>query len=232
MKDAFEPLDDEELDWLDHFLYYRISEDAEFEGHDEGVLGVSELDGLLTAVVSGPVLVPPSQWIPKVWGDYPPEWHDEQEAEKVMLLMMRLWNSIADWLVHEPENFEPLFEEEYQDGEMFTIVDDWCVGYMRGVELSAEHWELDTPEMKALLAPMEVFYGEQATMIEELYDEQEFDDLCAEIIPNVRAIHDHWLARRSQDALTATDTPGLPEIGRDDPCFCGSGKPFRHCCLH
>jgi uncharacterized protein YecA (UPF0149 family) len=86
--------------------------------------------------------------------------------------------------------------------------------------------------MKALLAPMMAFYGEQAMMIEELYDDQEFDDLCAEIIPNVRRIHAFWLARRSQQALAATGTPGLPKIGRDDPCICGSGKPFKHCCLH
>jgi uncharacterized protein len=232
MKDAFEPLDDEELDWLDHFLYHRIDEDAEFEGHDEGVLGVSELDGMLTALVSGPVMVPPSQWIPRVWGDYPPEWHDETELEKVMSLMMRLLNNVASLLEEEPEYFEPLFEEEFDDGETFTIVDDWCVGYMRGVTVSAEHWELDSAAMQTLLAPIMAFNGEQALMIEELYDEQEFDDLCAEIVPNVREIHAYWLAHRLPGEGVATDSPGLPKIGRDDPCFCGSGKPFKHCCLH
>lgn len=232
MKDAFEPLNDDELDWLDHFLYYRIDEDTEFEGHDEGVLGVSELDGLLTAVASGPVMVPPSQWIPQVWGDYQPAWHDEQEVEKVMSLMMRLSNSIAALLMHEPEHFEPLFEEDFDEEETYTIVDDWCEGYMRGVALAEEHWELDTPEMKVLLAPIKAFQDEQVQITEERYNDREIDNLCAAIAPNVREIHAFWQARRSQGALDVTDGRNLPNIGRDDPCFCGSGKPFKHCCLH
>lgn len=36
MKDFFEPLSDDELDWLDSFLLYRIDEGADFEGKDEG----------------------------------------------------------------------------------------------------------------------------------------------------------------------------------------------------
>jgi len=68
MNDMFEPLNEDELSWLDDFLLDRIDEDSEFEGKDEGVLDVSELDGLMTAVVSGPVMIQPSQWIPRVWG--------------------------------------------------------------------------------------------------------------------------------------------------------------------
>jgi len=56
MKDIFEPLSNDELDWLDRFIIYRFNEDADVEGKDEGVLCVSELDGLLTAVVSGPMI--------------------------------------------------------------------------------------------------------------------------------------------------------------------------------
>ena len=78
MKDMFEPLSNEELEWLDDFLLNRIDQEFYDEGVDEGVLNVSDLDGLLTAVVSGPVLVPPSQWLPQVWGDFQPAWKDEQ----------------------------------------------------------------------------------------------------------------------------------------------------------
>ena len=62
-------ISDEDLDFLDNFLLYRIDEDAVNEGDDEGILCVSELDGLLTTVVSGPSLIPPSQWLPAVRGD-------------------------------------------------------------------------------------------------------------------------------------------------------------------
>jgi len=139
---------------------------------------------------------------------------------------------IADLLTHEPENFWPLFEEDFEDGMAYTIVDDWCVGYMRCVALAEEHWALDSTQMKDLLAPILAFKDEQVQITEDCYDDQEIDELCAAIAPNAREIHAFWLARRSQEALAATNSLSLPEIGRDDPCFCGSGKPFRHCCLH
>ncbi len=54
-------LTDEEFDELEQFL-----------NHDSGLdvpMSLSEIDGLLTAVLIGPVFPPPSQWIPLVWGD-------------------------------------------------------------------------------------------------------------------------------------------------------------------
>ncbi len=57
-------LNDEELDWLDEFLLDRVDDDTDTDGNDEGILGISELDGFLTAVVSGPMVVPPSRWLP------------------------------------------------------------------------------------------------------------------------------------------------------------------------
>jgi hypothetical protein len=90
MKDIFEPLSEDELDWLDGFLVYRIDEDADCEGKDEGALNISELDGLLTAIVSGPVTVPPSQWLPQIWGDFPPAWKDETSMRMTIAISRRL----------------------------------------------------------------------------------------------------------------------------------------------
>ncbi|MDH5327952.1 MAG: UPF0149 family protein, partial [Gammaproteobacteria bacterium] len=79
MDDLFLLLSEDELDWLDEFLLERIDEDADTEGKDEGVLGISELDGMFTAIVSGPVPVMPSQWLPHVWGDFEPQWGSEED---------------------------------------------------------------------------------------------------------------------------------------------------------
>lgn len=54
MNDLFTPLTDEECDRLDRFLLDRIDEEADPLEKDEVVLDVSELDGLFTALVSGP----------------------------------------------------------------------------------------------------------------------------------------------------------------------------------
>jgi hypothetical protein len=65
--DLSRPLSDDELDRLESLLLVRVDEDAVTDDTDEGVLTVSELDGLLTALVSGPVTVVASRWLPAVW---------------------------------------------------------------------------------------------------------------------------------------------------------------------
>lgn len=232
MNNIFEPLSDEELNWLDDFLLDRIDEDADFEGKDEGILDVSELDGLLTAVVSGPVMIPPSQWMPQIWGDFQPAWTDEQEIETVMSLFLRHMNSIAVLLVEQPDAFEPMFEEHLIDGKTYTIVDEWCEGYIRGVVLAAGKWDLESTEMKILLAPIKAFQGEQALITDEKFNEQEINNLRHAITPNVREIHAFWLARRSERAPRTNFRHSEPKVGRNAPCPCGSGKKFKKCCLH
>ena len=90
MQDLITPLSDEEYQRLDRFLLERIDEDADATDKDEGVLDVSELDGLFTAIVSGPVPVMPSQWLPAVWGDFEPVWEDEKALQEILSLMLRL----------------------------------------------------------------------------------------------------------------------------------------------
>ena len=92
-------ISDDDLDYLDNFLLDRIDEDAVTEGKDEGILELSELVGLLTAVVSGPTLIPAPQWLPAVWGDFESVWESEKEAQKVMMLMIDIMNSTASTLM-------------------------------------------------------------------------------------------------------------------------------------
>lgn len=151
------PLNDEELDWLDQFLLDRIDEDADTEGRNEGVLDVSELDGFLTALVSGPAVIPPSRWLPVVWGDFEPEWKNAQEFEAVFSLLIRHLNGIVASLMTEQEEFEPLFLERVVEGKTYTIVDAWCAGYRHGVELTADLWGAAGLEMEIMLMPIRAF---------------------------------------------------------------------------
>ena len=72
MQNLHAPLTDDELEQLDRFLLERIDDDTDTEDKDSGILNISELDGLFTAIVSSPVAVQPSQWLPVVWGDFEP----------------------------------------------------------------------------------------------------------------------------------------------------------------
>jgi len=103
MNDLSTPLTDEECDLLDRFLLERIDEEADTLDKDEGVLDISELDGLFTALVSGPISTVPSQWLPAVWGDFAPVWESEKEFQEIFSLMIRHMNSIAHILMEFPE---------------------------------------------------------------------------------------------------------------------------------
>ncbi|MGB5298099.1 MAG: UPF0149 family protein [Thiogranum sp.] len=120
MNDLSTPLTDEECDLLDRFLLERIDEEADTLDKDEGVLEISELDGLFTALVSGPISTVPSQWLPAVWGNFAPVWGSEKEFQEIFSLMIRHMNSIAHILMEFPEVFEPLFLEREVEGDTYT----------------------------------------------------------------------------------------------------------------
>jgi uncharacterized protein len=230
----FTPLSDDELDHLDNFLLDRV-DDADDENRDEGILGVSELDGFLTAIASGPEEVGPSLWLPAVWGDCEPIWESESQLEEVFTLMLRHMNVIATHLMDEPDTFEPIFLNNTVEDEVFVVVDEWCSGYLRGLSLTAEQWREGGERMENLLQPLFAFGTDAGWDALEQLDEGEVEAFQQAIAPAVRAIHAFWLERRESDGTQGTAQPfrhSSAQIGRNDPCPCGSGKKYKNCCLH
>ncbi len=194
MTNLLEPLNDAELAELDQFLLDRLGEEDDDHEDDPGVFSISGLDGFLAALVSGPVLVEPSQWMPAVWGDYEPEWESESAFEQIMALIMRHLNTLAATLTEAPEEYEPMFLDGEEDGETFVVVDDWCEGYVRAVALTTAQWQAGGNDVEDLLAPIFAFSSATDWQAYEL-NEEELDHLSDLIAPNVREIHGFWLQR-------------------------------------
>ena len=226
---AYDPLTSEQLDWLAEVLLNRIDDGAVTEELDEGVLDISELDGFFTAIVSGPVVLGPSRWLPALWGDFGPIWRNLDEHQKSMALLIQHSNNIAGMLIEDPAAFEPLFEERRVEDRWVTIVDEWCEGYVRAVRLAEEEWRAGGQEITDLLAPIRAFTEETNWYAHALDDEAEVERLRNSIAPNVREIHAKWLAGRSAPQSPARHD--RPRVGRNDPCPCGSGKKYKRCCL-
>lgn len=241
MFDLFQPLDDDELDDLQDFLLSRVGPDENIGHRDEGILTISELDGLFTAVVSGPVPVKPAQWLSEMWGDFEPEW-EEREFDDIFMLLTRHMNNIAAMLRTAPEEFEPMFSEFRVDGEFHIGADEWCEGYMRGVAMTLDEWQAGGEEIMTLLTTIALF-GTHAGFAEiEKMEESEIDAARNTIAPSIRRIYTLWLQQRG----TESGSPGLgdiplefepfeieePPAGRNDPCPCGSGRKYKKCCLH
>lgn len=231
MDDLTSPLSEHEIERLDQFLLDRIDENILTDDMDEGIFDISTLDGFLTAVISGPVTIPPSVWLPALWGDFEPVWESEEAFTEILTLLLRHMNGIIQTLMDYPEDFEPLYMERVVEDKTYTIVDEWCEGYHRGINLTAQHWR-DNDVITQLLAPIYAF-TEVTDWRGHDYSEEEVRSIQNAIAPNVRDIYAYWLERR-------TDTPppeqpytsSEPKIGRNDPCPCGSGKKYKKCCLH
>jgi uncharacterized protein len=63
--------------------------------HEEAVLDLSEFDGFVTAIVSGPETIMPSTWMPALWGgeDNAPVWDDPEDYQFIFGLMIRHMNT-------------------------------------------------------------------------------------------------------------------------------------------
>ena len=219
------PLTDEQLDFLDETLLKY--------GNDDSILGVSELDGFLTAIVSGPDMIPPSRWFPELWGGggNEPEWETDKELKLFMKLVMQHMNDKATTLMNEPDYFEALFLTNPKSDTPVLIAEEWCFGYMRGVELG--DWPTLPKEIGNYLAAI-ALHGQ-----EESFDElkalslEAHQQTVANIEPAVRKLHAYWLAQRTPHAEpTQTPARSMVKVGRNEPCPCGSGKKFKQCCLH
>jgi uncharacterized protein len=232
-----EPLSAREIKQLDRFLLADES--------PEETMDVSTLDGFFCSVLSGPKLIMPSEWMRWVWdmasGEQVREFRNEKEAQRILSLLMRHANDIADTLVHAPEAYEPLFFEHTVECGTVSVVDEWCCGYVKGISLDPAGWQ---PLLDAQPDWFEVIhlYGTERgraklkTLVDRHTDStarhQEYVD---QIAPAARRIHAYWLARRARTAGEESHrSPQQPirkpsSPGRNEPCPCGSGKKFKRC---
>jgi uncharacterized protein len=204
-------------------------------GNDTSVLDVSELDGFLTAVVSGPNIIPPNRWFSAIWGgtSLEPEWESESEMQRFMMLTKQLLNNTTDTLNNQPDAFEALFNRREIDGKQHLITDEWCQGYMRGIRLDENSWAQTPPKLiNEQMASINVFAGECGPQLEQL-DDTAIAKLQSKIEPAARTLHSYWLKqRKAQQSGKTTPTRTLVKIGRNEPCPCGSGKKYKQCCLN
>ena len=230
MKNLSTPLSDDELNELSDFLLDRVDEERDADPQfDAGIIDLSEFDGFLTAIVSGPNAIPPSVWLPVVWGDEEPVWKTPAEFESIFGLVVRHMNSIASFLAEDRDNFEPIFNERRGKGKTHLIVDDWCTGYMMGVALDEPAWQLASPAVRELIAPIELFGTEDGWKAQDRLEKPEVSRMRDAIPGAARAIFSHWLAQRTPPAPPTRRAS--PKVGRNDPCPCGSGKKYKLCCL-
>lgn len=200
----------------------------------ESCMDVVTLEGFLTAIAIGPVALSPATWLPRIWGggeDGPAPQLDSLEAFNDLLsLIMRLYNDIVSTFEADPHAFTPTFYERTVRGKTYTIVDEWCDGFLRGIELARAAWQPMFEESPEMLRPLTLFGTPEGWAELEASEDEEamHAQWSSKIAPAVRAINGHWLLYRE----TSSKAPFISKtkVGRNARCPCGSGKKYKRCC--
>jgi uncharacterized protein len=242
---------DEDIEELDQ-LCERLA------GFDDEI-SLEWLDGTLAAVLTGPRLVTPSEWIERMLGDsFGRAFADPNDVDQAMGVLMRRWNVVAAQLNPQALSDEPdhLFltplilnltpeliaqikterGDDEPDLEVPRAGEIWACGFLDAVDAFETDWRNPDPGS-------------------ELGDWFEFALQCIEILTadddTVQAFLDeqHDGETVDRDALVdgalfaaqdlrlfwlnqAVKTPPRhvePAPGRNDPCPCGSGKKYKRC---
>src|SRR6266851_8027138 len=229
------PLTDQEIQELEQFLF-----DA--EGLEES-MDISTLDGFLTAIVCGPNAIRPSEWMRWVLdmerGEAAPEFKDQAQAQRILGILMRHMNDIAQTLHQAPEQYEPLLMENPNGGNPIPTLDEWCWGFMKGVQLDSEGW-LPVIAGKPDWMSTIMLYGTEEgweVLKKKSLSLDEHKTLAEGLAGTVQKIHALWLEQRREQIATGSLPNVVPrepfrnlnKVGRNDPCPCGSGKKFKQC---
>jgi uncharacterized protein len=205
-----EPLTDAEMDELESFL----ASDAV----PPDCMDLEMLDGYLTAVVSGPEQIQPSEWLPQLWSEggksATPAYSDNDQAQRIMALVLRHMVGIQRTLAESPTRFRPLLylpEEGERKVERKAErkgatpertppeASAWCEGYMSGVKLRDDEWQplYDAPDARDWIFPIEALaFGDREEEFTEWVDSEEKRVALVDELPVAAVlIYRFWLER-------------------------------------
>jgi uncharacterized protein len=213
-----EPLTDSELDEMEAFL----ASDAV----PQDCMDLEMLDGYLTAIVSGPEDIQPSEWLPGVWSEGgrsgAPAYSGNEQAQHVMGLILRHMVGIQRTLRESPTRFRPLLylpDDKARSDKMPGEATAWCEGYMSGVKLRDDEWQplYDAQDARDWIFPIEgLAYGDQDPEFAEWIDDKEKRASLVDELPVAAVlIYRFWQERRrASDSRGSGSRRDLPDAAR------------------
>ena len=229
MNSPFSPLSDDELDELDNFLLFEAN-------CDEGMT-MDTLDGYLHAIAIGPVTMMPRQWMPGIWGEgdsMMPPMESIEMLNRILELIMRLFNSIIAGLEEQPREIYPLWCTQEFRGKEYDDAEGWAYGFSEGVKLCKREWLplLETPQGQAWYRPIGLLGEDDFGADQDALTKTPAmrSKLALQIPEAVVAIYEHWLPLRQAVYEREVAKTLQVKVGRNEPCPCGSGKKFKKCC--
>jgi uncharacterized protein len=222
------------------------------ENQDCDDLSLTELLGFFYGVAITPEVIVPSEWLMAIFGEEMPEFASEKQAKTSLDTLFRVYNRYSEAF----HNGKLAFPYNMADPEGWDLeeAEEWAYGFHKALMLRPECWvqeeiplladEKEGEENMACLAVItaiaepesagELFDGAPKPGEEDIHF---WASLFSLLPAAVQSLQNHAvkLDKERQARLTEIQPPGRPvrsvQIGRNDPCPCGSGKKYKKCCL-
>ena len=217
----------------------------------EGTLTYHAVQGFLFAVACAPELIKPSEWLPAIFDDQEAQYASMEEAQSVLQALMALYNDVNAQVfeghVALPDDI-PLETPALENVGNTTALGQWSKGFFWGHDWLVELWDQYTPgeldeELGSSLMILSFFYDRK---LAEAYHQEavssgglSLDEFAQKLLGMFEAAMRSYAHLGRSIAAALAEQPPLQEpyererkVGRNDACPCGSGKKYKHCCLH
>lgn len=191
----------------------------------EGAMLLEELDGYLAGIIVCPEMIPPSEWLPRVWGEEG-VFENLEEANDMMGLVMALNNDIVRSL-RRANGYVPRLDAD-SHGLTWEL---WASGFGQALDLRPWAW-----------APYHALANDDPTGIAirligslaRAADEPGGGDLPEDLEHLLSKKADVIIAGCVQDLndarLDAVQAQRPKKVRPNAPCPCGSGNKYKKCC--
>ena len=209
---------------------------------DDGAMDLEELDGFFAALHCCPELVPLSEYLPVILGSEDALENEElfpnpEAVELFVGLILHHWNAVGE-AFRSGDFFMPLL---LKDDEGEARGNNWALGFLRGADMRKGLWReiLDDENKAGWFVPIFALVHENdpdpelRTYKEPVTDERR-EKLLAGLSVMVTEMYRYFAPHRERNAAVQQEPTTFrrqkQKIGRNDPCYCGSGKKYKKCC--
>jgi len=152
------------------------------------------------------------------------------EANEILGLMMRHWNTIASTLFKD-EVYVPLLLED-EDGSAHG--NDWARGFMRGMHMRHDGWAelVNDDKQGGCLIPMIMLcheHDEDPEIRPQPISPEKRENIKAHMAAGLWQAYRYFRERRQVKSSAHRSEPRrkAPKVGRNEMCPCGSGGSTR-----
>jgi len=188
------------------------------------------MHGAISAVALSPNPTLPNAWIPVLYNmkGEQPEFLDHNQAREFLDSAINAYNSITASLTGDEEYSLSFSVGEKPGAEETAKLQAWCEGFIKGLRqtgVDPVDYDLD---FISLMSP--IAFCAKPDFFTAIDDAEvkgvQIRRIAGEIPANLVALRNYFYLDLQKKRMAGnTSRPG-----RNDPCPCGSGKKYKHCC--